>query len=640
MASRVQQQPTGGNEEGVRQRVNRCMMKLSDRDTEAMAASELDAIAKGLTADAFPPFLSAISDARPTDKTPLRRHSLRLLSLLSHSHPASAVAPHLPRMLAAALRRLRDPDSSVRAACVDAFRSMAAAHPPALAAVFLRPLADSLLHEQDLCAQISAALSLAAAVDAATASTLDPDLAHLLQRLLPRLVKLLRSNAFKAKAALLSLLGSIAGAGGAATAQLVALLVPCLVESLASDDWTTRKAAAESLSVLALREKELLIGFRSSCITSFESRKFDKVKIVRDSMNRMLDVWKDIPEAPESEIKSQSQQANSSTRETTGDGRFTTSAAAPSIQSAKRVNSIRSPPPAASPIPTSRNNVPSIRNKKLPPPLFRKAELKPSNWSVEIPVTGSPVEVVDHKRFQKDPEQGAPKSSVKSRLEARRMLFEGKSEHEGSNVAGLKSASHAPNQETAQLEQTMEASMKEDDLNAEHNDKDGNLTMIKMQLMQIENQQSNLLELLQKFIGNSQNGLHSLETRVHGLEIALDEISQNLALSSGRMANNDPASSACCRLPGTEFLSPKFWRKTEGRNSTRLSVSELQNCNYRETRSSYKLDEWRHGVQGGFVVNPLAEINPQSVGSSKSIQVKMLTNMTRENEITLAHPSK
>lgn len=180
-----------------------------------------------------------------------------------------------------------------------------------------------------------------------------------------------------------------------------------------------------------------------------------------------------------------------------GDGRFPTSAAASSIQSAKRVSSSRSPPPAASPIPTSRDNVPSIRDKKCSPPLFRKAELKNSNWSVEIPATGSPGEVVDHKRFQKDREQGAPKSSVKSRLEARRMLFEGKSEHEGSNVAGLKSVSHVPNQETAQLEQTIGANMKEDDLNAGHNDKDGNLSTIRMQLMQIENQQSNLLELLQ-----------------------------------------------------------------------------------------------------------------------------------------------
>ncbi|WOK93518.1 hypothetical protein Cni_G02216 [Canna indica] len=625
MTSRVQQQQAGGNEEGVRQRVNRCMMKLSDRDTEAMAASELDSIAKALTADAFPPFLSAIADARPTDKTPLRRHSLRLLSLLSHSHPAAAVAPHLPRMLAAALRRLRDPDSSVRAACVDAVRSMAAAHPPALVAVILRPLTDALLHEQDQCAQISGALSLAAAMDAVTASASDPDLAHHLHRLLPRLVKLLRSNAFKAKSALLSLLGSVAGAGGAGTSSLLGLLVPCLVESLANDDWAARKAAAESLSVLAIREKDLLTGFRSSCISSFESRRFDKVKIVRDSMNRMLDVWKDIPEVPERNINTQFQ-PNPSPRETSSNGRYSASAISPSVPSAKRISSSRSPPPAASPIPTTRKNVPSIRNKKLSPPLFHKAEQRPSNWRVEISGTGASGEVLSDQKHHNVGEQGASEGNIRSRLEARSVLFERNPEEKGNKLAGLKSASHVVlcQDSLGNLELNMGANAKNDDLNAGH--KDGDLSLIHMQLVQIENQQSNLLQVLQKFIGNSQDGLNSMETRVHRLEMALDEISLNLALSSGRMTNNDPATNTCCRLPGAEFLSTKFWRRNEVRNSNRFSSLETP-------AGSHKWDKWRLGLQGGLVVNPLAEINPQASGNREVVPNKVLKGVAHENDI-------
>ncbi|CAL9124569.1 TORTIFOLIA1-like protein 4 [Musa acuminata AAA Group] len=631
MASKaLQQQQGGSNEEGVRQRVNRCMMKLSDRDTEAMAATELDAIARELTADAFPPFLSAIADARPTDKTPLRRHSLRLLSLLSHSHPPAAVAPHLPRMLAAALRRLRDPDSSVRAACVDAVRSMAAAHPPALVAVLLRPLTDALLHEQDQCAQIAAALSLAAAIDTAAATALDPDLAYHLQRLLPRLVKLLRSNAFKAKSSLLSLLGSAAGAGGAGTASLLALLVPCLVESLACDDWASRKAAAESLSVLAIREKDLLTGFRSSCLSSFESRKFDKVKIVRDSMTRMLDVWKDIPEVPESNLSAQSQPKPSPKAASLGSG---------SIPSAKRFSSSRSPPPAALPIPTPRKNVPSIRNKKLSPPLFHKDERRPSNWRVEISIAGAPGEVVNDEKLHNIREHGGSEGNLRSRLETRRMLFERNHEDTGNKLAGLKSASRmVPLQETGSLESTVGANTKDDELNAGH--KDSDLSLIRMQLVQIENQQSNLLELLQKFIGNSQNGLHSLETRVHGLEMALDEISRNLALSAGRIANNDSAANTCCRLPGAEFLCAKFWRRTEGRSSSRFSTSEVQNLTEMETRGSHKWDKRRLGVQGGLVVNPLAEIIPQSGASPEATPIKMLKSATHENAITHAYRHK
>jgi hypothetical protein len=51
--------------EPMKQRVNRCLLRLSDRDTEAMAMAELNA-------DEMPVFVAAVSDARPTDRTPLR----------------------------------------------------------------------------------------------------------------------------------------------------------------------------------------------------------------------------------------------------------------------------------------------------------------------------------------------------------------------------------------------------------------------------------------------------------------------------------------------------------------------------------------------------------------------------------------
>ena len=67
---------TAARREPLKQRVNRCLLKLADRDTEAMAAAELEAIARSLGPDELAAFVSAVSDARPTDKTPLRRHAL------------------------------------------------------------------------------------------------------------------------------------------------------------------------------------------------------------------------------------------------------------------------------------------------------------------------------------------------------------------------------------------------------------------------------------------------------------------------------------------------------------------------------------------------------------------------------------
>ena len=253
----------------MKQRVNRCLLRLSDRGTEAMAAAELDAIARELDADELPVFVAAVSDARPTDRTPLRRHSLRLLALVAGEHPRDAVAPLVPRLVAAALRRVRDPDSSVRAALVDAARAAAGAaqSPPAA----LGPLTDALLHEQDQCAQLAAALAAAAAVEASEPTD---DLAAYLRALLPRLLKLLRSAAFKAKPALISLIGTASAASGGGAASTA---VPSLRDALTGDDWAARKAAAEALALLALEHGDDLISHKSSCITVFEAKRFDKV---------------------------------------------------------------------------------------------------------------------------------------------------------------------------------------------------------------------------------------------------------------------------------------------------------------------------------------------------------------------------
>ena len=80
-------------------------------------------------------------------------------------------------------------------------------------------------------------------------------------------------------------------------------------------------------------------------------------------------------------------------------------------------------------------------------------------------------------------------------------------------------------------------------------------------------------------MGSSQSGIQSLESRVSGLEMALDELSCDLAVSNGRVPKcNSCGGESCSKLPGTEFLSPKFWRKTEERPTqtrTRNAASEM-----------------------------------------------------------------
>lgn len=69
-----------------------------------------------MDADELPIFFDAVSDTRATDKAPLQPNSLRLLELVVAVHPRDAITSLVPRLVAAVLRRVRDPDSYVRAA--------------------------------------------------------------------------------------------------------------------------------------------------------------------------------------------------------------------------------------------------------------------------------------------------------------------------------------------------------------------------------------------------------------------------------------------------------------------------------------------------------------------------------------------
>jgi hypothetical protein len=122
-----------------------------------------------------------------------------------------------------------------------------------------------------------------------------------------------------------------------------------------------------------------------------------------------------------------------------------------------------------------------------------------------------------------------------------------------------------------------------------------------------------MIACAQKFMGSSQNGIRSLETRVNGLEMALDEISRDLAASSGRMPSSEPDMNCC-------ILSPKFWRRHDGsRYSSKYSISDI--ANYSEgSRTSYKWGRQKFGVQGGFVTNPLAEPNISSAARTATAQ--------------------
>lgn len=293
----------------LRQRVIGAINKLSDRDTYTIASEELESVARSLNSDGFAPFLSCLYDTDSQQKSTVRKECVKLFATMADAH-GDSLSPHLSRMVGSVVRRLKDPDSNVRDACVDAIGVMASRITDSNSSIsaFVKPFWEA-IGEQNRYLQVGSALCLSRAIENAA----DPQLPGLLQRLLPKIVKLLGNQNFLGKAALLSLVGSVVEAGGASTQQALSGLIPSMQEALRSNDWATRRAASDAFCRMASNiEASLLMPFKPSCIASLESCRFDKVKPVRDSVIQTLQTWRSIPDSdghlpsPESSVKGKS----------------------------------------------------------------------------------------------------------------------------------------------------------------------------------------------------------------------------------------------------------------------------------------------------------------------------------------------
>ncbi|KAK6123014.1 hypothetical protein DH2020_043243 [Rehmannia glutinosa] len=496
---------------------------------------------------------------------------MRPTNLRSFQPPRELPLPHLSKVLSAVVRRLRDPDSSVRSACGAASLSLAShlTSPPFTS--ITKPFLESLFIELDSNTQNGVALCLAAIIEDREIRTWELEKA--------------------AKAAILALVGSVVGVKGVLCGggkNVIKNLVMCLMEFLSSDDWAARKAAAEALIKLAAVEKDALWEYKASCLKTFEAKRFDKVKAARETMNQLIEAWKEIPDLPDEVSPPPESQASS--RENTSDGHH--------------------PPGSKTSI-----GFPASRVEKNSP-------LKNQANSTHF-ADGSPASA--RRRVSVGSNANRTIISEDNPLDGDGIVLEIEEERKQFAKPEIKRALFNEKYEKHKLgEASVVFSNDIGDICRNQRDCE-DLSLIRNQLVQIENQQSNLLDILQRFIGSSQNGIHSLEARVHGLELGLDEISFELAVSTRRMSHND---AMCCNLPGTDFLSSKLWRKTEGRSSTsRLptscgtpSVAAVQNIpGKNETPEGFPLQNRRYRFRGGhgLIMNPLAEIPRGSQGLSE-----------------------
>lgn len=608
--------------QSLKLKVNSLLTKLGDRDTFSIAAAELESISRTIDATTLPIFLSCILSINSSDKSGVRKQCLKLISLLAGSY-SQLISPFVPKIISHLLRRLRDPDSAVRVACVDSVSALASNVTKCSFASFLKPLCDAVCTEQEQNAQIGAALCLAAAIDASP----DPDPGRL-GRILPKLEKLVKCDGFKAKAAGLTVVGSVIASGGVSSLAPGGTkeLVDCLVGFLIGEDWAARKAAAEALWRLAVVERDSMAEYKTGCLKVFEAKRFDKVKAVREVMNQMVEAWKQIPDVSEESSPPPSSQASS--KEDARDGRnprgSKVSSTTPGLgltQFKKKSGSVsRSTPPDNNSLasPARKRSPLKSSEKKTSPATFQKVNRK-KDWKVEIdaPSASSLTRSRDDDIKERYNNARRDENGGSSKTEVKRALFSKNSDDKMNRFGRLKSVSRVAPCHEETSEATVLSHNTNENLHANHRGCE-DLSLIRSQLIQIEKQQSGLVDLLQRFMGSSQSGMQSLETRVHGLELALDEISYDLAVTSGRLSNS--RRSACWLLPSAGFWSHKFWRRNDATLSTSncapLSAATRYRPNRNHIAENFQPENQRLRFQGrgGFIMNPLADIHSNSRG--------------------------
>lgn len=361
----------------------------------------------------------------------------------------------------------------------------------------------------------------------------------------------------------------------------------------------------------------------SSCLVCVQ------VKLVREVMNQMLEAWKQIPDV--SDEFSPPPHSQSSSKENASDGRYPpvsqNSCSPGSVMSKLRKKSSpisKSTPPDRS-LAGNAKKLSALSRDRMSSGVLQK--LNHNHWDVRIAVSNVPDRGECRLRDENVLESSKKDKSRFFKSETKRALFEKNSDDKMHKFGGSKAGSRVvpcseENEDSSPVCNVAKVLPRNDKESEE-------LSLIRAQLIQIEKQQSSLFDLLQKFIGSSENGMRSLETRVHGLELALDDISYDLAVTSGRITKSDAPKNACCLLPGAEFLSSKFWKKTQIRyssnrfsrtGSTPLLASSHNRAN-RSTESSTTSHRFRVRGDGTFITNPLAEIKINSreiSGSARS----------------------
>ncbi|CAN6987754.1 hypothetical protein IGI04_001662 [Brassica rapa subsp. trilocularis] len=539
-----------------KQKILTSISKLADRDTYQIAVEDLEKTIQSLTPETLPMFLNCLYDSCSDPKPAVKKECLHLLSYVCSLHSDSTAA-HLTRIIAQIVKRLKDPDSGVRDACRDTIGALSGIYLKGreegsntlAVGLFVKPLFEA-MGEQNKVVQSGAAMCMARMVESAAT----PPVASF-QKLCPRICKLLSNSSFLAKASLLPVVSSLSQVGAIAPQSLESLL-ESIHDCLGSSDWVTRKAAAETLSSLASHSSSLLKDRTDSTLAALETCRFDKIKPVRETVTEALQLWKKISGkcldgAPDESKSSSGEQLGS---EKNGDKRSNLSDLMKKEASDGSILSPDSASKAKGGLPEKaavmlKKKAPALSDKDFNPEFFQRLERR---QSVEVVVPrrcknedGEELGPDDlnamgsSNRFKniQSNDHGFPDSKFHNLESGSDKLVKGRSDGNISQ-AGTSADDKAGGVNGKQTAGNHAAISDTDN----HSDGSftsnrGNWSAIQRQLLQLERQQTNLMNMLQEFIGGSHDSMVTLEGRVRGLERIVEDMARDLSISSGRRGN-------------------------------------------------------------------------------------------------------
>ncbi|XP_075491062.1 TORTIFOLIA1-like protein 2 [Primulina tabacum] len=546
----------------LKQRVVLALNKLADRDTCLIGVEELEKTIECLPHDGIAPFLSCILDTDSGQKCAVRKECIRLMGKLATFHEI-LVAPHLGRMVASIVKRLKDTDSAVRDVCVETVGILASKlsgnriETDDIFVVLVRPLFEA-LGEQNKQVQSGSALCLSRVIE----NIHDPP-PLILQKMLARTVKLTKNPHFMAKPAVIELNRSMILAGGAPTPSSLSAALTSIQEAMKNSEWATRKAACSALGDIASCLVSSLGTFRNTVICCLESCRFDKVKPVRDAALQALQLWKNLPGLVTTPEPSEAGSSVKGTSYTSDYGDVTSS----SGSKLKDIKQMRSACELA------KKRVPLSSQTAGGTNIEKSQQSGTNDWQIEIAIPKNQNISVSENQYDESEGSSVTKrcenifADVSSTKNIGYNYVELDDKQEFSSASTLFTESikskvvpiHCDAFDDACLVKSTgtrqrfandEASIEEQRYLTKMNDRtsldstvtestsqimlgcclktEKDLMLIRKQLLEIENKQSNLMDMVKAFTTTITDGMSVVQLKVSNLELVVDKIAQEL----------------------------------------------------------------------------------------------------------------